>query len=102
MTLHSSYSWAKIEQSSGIESEFAGGSITAPTPPPTASANQGDSENGLQSPQLMAIGHTCYDGLGISQVKLQCNICDHKASSDLQFTMEFTIGYNLVSDSNLS
>ena len=66
------------------------------------SANQGDSENGLQSPQLMAIGHTCYDGPGISQVKSQHNICDHKASSDSQFTMEFMIGYNLVSDSNLS
>ena len=66
------------------------------------SANQGDSENGLQSPQLMAIGHTCYDGPGILQVKSQCNICDHKASSDLQFTMQFMIGYNLVSDSNLS
>ena len=67
-----------------------------------ASANQGDSENGLQSPQLMAIGHTCYDGPGILQVKSQYNICDHEASSDSQFTIEFTIGYNLVSDSNLS
>ena len=66
------------------------------------SENQGDSENGLQSPQLMVIGHTRYDGPGISQVKSLRNICDHEASSDLQFTMEFTIGYNLVSDSNLS
>ena len=69
------------------------------------SANQGDSENGLQSPQspqLMAIGHTRYDGKGISQVKSQRNICDHEASSDSQFTMEFTISYNLVSYPNLS
>jgi len=66
------------------------------------SANQGDSENGLQSPQLMAIGHTRYDGTAISQVKSQRNICDHEASSDSQFTMELTIGYNLVSYSNLS
>ena len=68
----------------------------------TPSANQGDSENGLQSPQLMAIGHTRYDGAGISQVKSQRNICDHEASSDSQFTMEFTIGYNFVPYSNLS